>query len=285
MDARLRPIATADIDACARVMYEAFRSIADPHGFTPPFTSVEGATNVVKMLVDSSAGHGIVAEEDGRVVGAVFVAEGDPIRAIALIGVDPRRQGRGIGRQLMRAALDRVRDAPGVRLIQEAFNAASLSLYASLGFEVKEPLALVKGKLSVDPTLALRRLTAGDLPACAALYAHVHGVERTADLRDALKAFAPFAAVRDGRVVAYTYRMYGGGLAWGVAETEDDMKALLAGIGKTIPEPLSFLVPVRQASFFQWCLGSGLRVEKPMTLMARGWYQEPRGPWFPSGFY
>ena len=282
---RLRPIAPADVDACARVMHEAFKGIAEPHGFAPPFASLEAATRVVRMLADLPSGHGIVAEYDDRFAGAVFLAEADPIRAIGLIGVEPSLQGRGIGRHLMRAALDRARGGRGVRLIQEAFNSASLSLYASLGFEVKEPLALVKGKLGVAPTLPLRRVTVADLPMCGALCTRIHGVERTEDVRDAIKLFAPFAAVRDGRIVAYTYRLYAGGLAWGVAETEDDMKALLAGVGTTLAEPLSFLAPVRQASFFRWCLDSGMRVEKPMTLMALGWYQEPRGAWFPSGFY
>jgi len=32
-------------------------------------------------------------------------------------------------------------------------------------------------------------------------------------------------------------------------------------------------------------LGAGMRVVKPMTLMAMGQYQEPRGCWFPSVLY
>ncbi|MBI4242078.1 MAG: hypothetical protein HY613_10205 [Candidatus Rokubacteria bacterium] len=63
------------------------------------------------------------------------------------------------------------------------------------------------------------------------------------------------------------------------------MKALLLGIGALIQEPLFFLLPTRQASFFQWYLREGFRVEKPLTLMAMGQYQEPKGYYFPSGIY
>jgi hypothetical protein len=45
----------------------------------------------------------------------------------------------------MQAVLDRGAEALGVRLLQDSFNTGSLSLYASLGFDVAEPVALMKG--------------------------------------------------------------------------------------------------------------------------------------------
>jgi hypothetical protein len=46
----------------------------------------------------------------------------------------------------MEAVIERERGPAGIRLVQDAFNMCSLSLYASLEFEVKEPLALVQGR-------------------------------------------------------------------------------------------------------------------------------------------
>ena len=43
---------------------------------------------------------------------------------------------------LMEAVIERGKSAAGIRLGQDAFNTASLSLYSSLGFDVKEPLCL-----------------------------------------------------------------------------------------------------------------------------------------------
>jgi GNAT superfamily N-acetyltransferase len=61
--------------------------------------------------------------------------------------------------------------------------------------------------------------------------------------------------------------------------------ALLAGVAASLRAPLAFLVPTRQAGLFRWCLDEGLRVEKPLTLMAMGEYRAPQGGWFPSGIY
>jgi hypothetical protein len=70
-----------------------------------------------------------------------------------------------------------------------------------------------------------------------------------------------------------------------VAETEDDLRGLLAGVSRQSRDRLSFLLPTRQAALFRWCLAGGLRVVKPMTLMSMGHYREPRGAWFPSVLY
>jgi hypothetical protein len=70
----------------------------------------------------------------------------------------------------------------------------------------------------------------------------------------------------------------------GVAEDEEDMKELLLGAAAAIDEPLAFLVPLR-SGLFRWALEEGLRLVKPMNLMALGDYQEPRGSWFPSVLY
>jgi GNAT superfamily N-acetyltransferase len=282
----LRPIARRDAEPCGRVVDEAFRDISERHGFPPAFPSAEAATRVVRLFIDLPAIWGRVAERAGEIVGAIFVDEGDPIRGVALVAVAPGAQG-GPGRLLMEAALERARGARGVRLVQEAFNLRSLALYASLGFEAKEPLVQVKGmpRSADDPGLDVHPLTRAQLGEAGDLYTRVHGHTRTADLTDAFELFTPFGVVRDGRVTAVTYVLFGGTLAWGVAETENDMRALLTGIGGGIRLPLSFHVPVRQASFLRWCLDEGLRIEKPLALMAMGEWQEPAGCWFPSGIY
>ena len=64
----------------------------------------------------------------------------------------------------------------------------------------------------------------------------------------------------------------------------EEMKGLLLGAAAAIEEPHAFLVPLR-SGLFRWCLEEGLRLVKPMNLMALGDYQEPRGGWFPSVLY
>ena len=164
-----------------------------------------------------------------------------------------------------------------------------MALYASLGFEVKESLVLMRGKPQSQPPggIEIRPLGREDLKACAALCQRSHGIERTNELQDALDAprvCSPFVALRDGRVTGYTYAVFRN-LAQEVAETEADMQALISGVSATSAEPLAFRLPIRQASFFRWCWSEGLRIVKPMTPMTVGAYLEPRGVYFPSGLY
>jgi hypothetical protein len=162
----------------------------------------------------------------------------------------------------------------------------SLSLYESLGFEVKEPVAVITGNPRSEPVqeVEVRPLTEGDLDECAALCEKVHGFERKNELRDSIQGLAPFVAVHDGRIAAYASSVTFWPMNHGVAESEDEMKALLRGAAAVVEEPLAFLVPLR-TGLLRWGLEEGLRLVKPMNLMALGEYQEPRGSWFPSVLY
>ena len=75
-------------------------------------------------------------------------------------------------------------------------------------------------------------------------------------------------------------------LGHSVAETEADMQVLLLGAAAyTSEDVLAFHLPLRYGSLFRWCLQPGLRVVKPMAVMAVGEYQSPEGCWFPSFVY
>jgi GNAT superfamily N-acetyltransferase len=84
-----------------------------------------GATQIRRR---TESGEVLVAEVDGRVVGAL-VRDGDHVEAIA---VHPDRRGTGIGRALIEAALDETG-----RLTAE-FRAEVRPFYESLGFEIED---------------------------------------------------------------------------------------------------------------------------------------------------
>ncbi len=282
----VREVEPGDAEACAQICFEAFGGIHDHHRFPRDFPVLEAAAGIMGMWVPHPSIWGVVAELDGRMVGSNFLDERDPIRGVGPTTVDPESQNAGVGRRLMEAVLERGDGASGIRLTQDAFNIRSLSLYESLGFDVKEPLAVIGGKPSSGPIdeVEVRVLQEDDFDECEALCKKVHGFERTNELRDAIHAFKPFVAVRDGRITAYA----SSGVFWplnhGVADSDEDMKALLLGAAAAVEEPIEFLVPLR-SGLFRWCLGEGLRVAKPVNLMALGEYQEPRGSWFPSVLY
>jgi GNAT superfamily N-acetyltransferase len=282
----LREAGPGDTEACAQVCFDAFGGFHDHHRFPRDFPVLEAAAGIMAMWIPHPSIWGVVAEIEGRVVGSNFLDERDPIRGVGPITVDPEGQDAGVGRKLMHAVVERGEGAAGIRLLQDAFNLRSLSLYESLGFDVKEPVAVMTGKPRGGPVegVEVRPLVEADLHECASLCKQVHGFERTNELRDAIQAFAPFVAVSNGRLVAYASAVTFWPMNHGVAESEDDMKALLVGAAAAVEDPLAFLVPLR-TGLFRWGLGEGLRLVKPMNLMTMGEYQPPRASWFPSVLY
>jgi predicted N-acetyltransferase YhbS len=288
-DVHVRPIEPADADAAARIVYEAFAGIHDHHRFARDFPTLEAAAELTSAFIAHPSIHGVVAEIDGRVVGSNFLDERGPVRGVGPITVDPAAQGRGVGRRLMQAVIDRGAGGAGIRLLQDAFNVRSLSLYASLGFDVAEPIVLMTGQPRMAPVAAVevRPLEEADIPEAERLHRRVHGFERTAELRDALAApgMAPTVAIRGDRIVAYATTLTFFPAAHAVAESDADVLALIAVTLAAQDAPASFLVPTRQAQLFRSLLAMGLRVVKPMVYMTIGDYRRPNGAWIPTVLY
>ena len=187
----------------------------------------------------------------------------------------------------MQAVLDHGKTHAGIRLLQDSFNMASLSLYASLGFDVREPLVLIEGPVrgQTPAEYEVRSIREEDYDACTELCRSVHSFDRLNELKHTPPAPHPFVALRGGRITAYISAPLFWPLNHAVAETEEDMRALLIGAGNQCAEPLSFLLPTGQATLFRWCLKNGMKAIKPMTLMTMGEYHEPRGCYLPSVGY
>jgi GNAT superfamily N-acetyltransferase len=280
----LRDIRESDRDDCARIVFEAFKAIAERHGFPPDFASVEAAGQLIDAWLAHPDVWGVVAQRDGRVIGSNFLEMRTPVAGVGPITVDPAEQSRGVGRRLMEAVLERGQGNP-IRLVQDAFNPASLSLYALLGFKVKDPLVRIHGEPSSDDSGALevRPFERGDMEGCARLSQRVHGFERTGELDQIERGpLRPFVGVRDDRIVAYATSISFWPLAHGVAETREDLVDLLVGAQRSGNDAIDILLPIRQAELFRRALSAGLRVVKPMNLMALRDYREPEGAWFPS---
>lgn len=274
-----------DAPACATICYEAFFKINSDHGFPPDMPSLEPVAGIMTMMFGHPNFYCVVAEDGGRIVGSNCMDERSTIAGIGPITVDPEIQNRGVGRKLMQAVMDRARERnfPGVRLVQSAFHNRSLSLYAGLGFDAREPLSVMQGPPIKKPTegCTVRPATAGDVAACNRVSVKVHGHDRGGDLADSIAAGTAAVVERLGRITAYCSSLAFFGHA--VAESNLDLQALIAaadGFGGP-----GILVPTRNAELFRWCLANGLRVVEPMTLMTVGLYNEPAGAYLPSILY
>jgi len=285
MDVTLRPGRPEDANTCGAICYEAFKAIASQHNFPPDFPSREVAVDLLSMLLSHPGFYAVVAEADGRIVGSNFLDERSTITGLGPITVEPSVQNSGIGRRLMEALLERTtqRRFPGVRLVQAAYHNRSLSLYAKLGFTIREPLALMQGTplRATIPGYAVRQATEGDLAACNQVCIRVHGHDRSGELRDAIQQGTATVVEHDGRITGYATSV--GFFAHAVGESNAELKALI-GAAPVYLGP-GFLLPTRNTELFRWCLEQGLLVVQAMTLMSIGLYNEPAGACLPSILY
>jgi GNAT superfamily N-acetyltransferase len=283
--AKLRPGTPDDAEVCGRICYEAFGTIADAHAFPREFPAPEVAIGLVTMMLGHPGFYGVVAELDGRVAGSNFLDERSPVVGVGPITVAPDVWDRAIGRTLMEDVLRRAdeRGAPGIRLLQTTYHTRSLSLYAKLGFQVRELLACLQGPpLGASiPGYEVRAATNEDQASCDTLCQQVHGHHRSGEVADALAQGSAVVVEHDNRVSGYST-----GLAFfghTVGESNEDLKALI-GSAREFGGP-GILVPASNGELFSWCLHHGLRVFEPMTLMTIGLYNEPAGSYLPSVLY
>ena len=278
----IRAAKPEDAVTCGPICYDAFNTINQRHGFPCDFPSAEVATGLLSMMFSHPGFYCVVAEVDGRIAGSNCLDERSTVAGIGPITVDPNVQNRGVGRKLMQAVMQRARErgAPGVRLVQAAFHNRSLSLYASLGFDIREPLSCMQGRTRQRevPGCTVRPAQAEDVEACNALSRRVHGFDRGGELSDAIALGSALVVERDDRITGYASALAFFGHA--TAETNLDLQALIASEDSFGGSGI--LVPSRNNALFQWCLANGLRVVEPLTLMTVGLYSDPAGAWLPS---
>jgi len=283
MSVTIRRARPSDAGACALIIHQAFDKVFSEHGFRYSSGSVSSIEAFVARLIGDSRVYGVVAELNRKIIGSNFLDERDSIRGLGPTTVDPNCQGLGAGRKLVLAVVRRARESKGIRLLQDSFNMQSLALYTSLGFEAREPIALVSGKPRgrLPSDIEVRPIRKSDLGACNNLCHSVHGFARTTELMDQFQAGFPWVAIRNKQITAYVSNLASWRTSHGVARTTEDMEAILLEASRLL-DRISFLLPFRQTELFRWCLRNNFRVLQPMTYMSLGFYREPRGCYFPS---
>jgi predicted N-acetyltransferase YhbS len=271
-----------DAAVCGRICYEAFSRINAEHNFPCDFPGPERPAGLIATLFSRPDYYCVVAEVDGRVAGSNCLDQRSLIYGVGPITVDPSAQNLGAGRKMMEAVLARARErnAAGVRLVQAAFHNRSLALYTSLGFDAREPLSCLQGRTAQRdvPGCSVRPAQMEDLDACNAVCRRVHGFERSLELSQAIETHSAMLVERGGRITGYASSLAFFG--HGAAECNADMQALIASAESFGGSGI--LIPTRNAELMRWCLGNGLKIVQPLTLMSLGLYNEPAGSWFSS---
>jgi hypothetical protein len=175
-------------------------------------------------------------------------------------------------------------DIEQVRLMQDAFNVASLSLYASLGFDVKEPVAFMQAAPLAEDDNSVRAITEPDLPAIEELSERIYKTSRRNEVATAAPyGFAALLRERQGHVTGY---LLPGIFGHGVAETEEDALTLIGEAARRLPPEIArFFCPLTESGFYRKALQGGCRVIKVMNYMTMGPYEHPDEVWMPSVLY
>jgi ribosomal protein S18 acetylase RimI-like enzyme len=283
MTLELVPADPQHVNEIGRICYEAFKEVQEGHGFSPDFPTIDLARQVLGMLVQRNDFYGVVALRDGQPVGSNFLSLMDPVAGVGPITIDCSCQGQGIGRALMEDVISYARrnNIEQVRLLQDSFNVASLSLYTSLGFDVKETAAFMQAAPAAATDESVRGVAETDLPSIEELSKRIYGNSRRNEVAAAAPyGFAAFLREQQGRITGY---LIPGIFGHGVAETQEDALALIGEAARCLPPPVArFFCPLSQASFFRQAMKAGCRVIKLMNYMAMGRYEPPNEVWMPS---
>jgi predicted N-acetyltransferase YhbS len=289
---RLRPGRLDDAEEVGTIIFEAFSGISSRHGFPPDFENVDIAINTASLLLSNNEFYSVIAEDtsagSNKVIGSNFLDERSSMAAgVGPLTVDPKFQNKGLGRLLMNDVLGRARskNCPAIRLLQASYHNRSLSLYSSLGFEVREPISNMQGRpiQAAIPGKTVRLATESDLEPCKAICNAIHGHDRNGELRDSIKQGMAKVVLSGDKITGYT-----SGLSFfnhSVGFTNDDIKALIASAtGEQYGGP-GILIPSRNTNLWKWCFENGLRLTQQLTLMTIGLYNEPAGAFMPSILY
>ncbi|WP_058973101.1 GNAT family N-acetyltransferase [Type-D symbiont of Plautia stali] len=229
-------------------------------------------------------GEGVVAEEQGKFVGSAFGWRwGDSAATIGLVVVNPDCQGRGIGKQLMLAVMEKFPDC----CIRLHATEMGQGLYEKLGFVVTGAIQQHQTReLAAEPAvnlpsgLTLRNAQVGDAEGLTELDHQAHGMWR-ARLINTLIAEHQTVLLQDAQQRIHGFaslRRFGHGWAIGpvIALNVDVAQALVSALMQGLRGEFVRIDTDSALPLASWLESIGLvNVDAP-TTMYRGM------PWSPQ---
>lgn len=234
-----------------------------------------------RMLLGAAPGGSFAALAEERVVGTAIAVDYGRFAWIAMMIVDPAYRGRGLGRQLLEAAMGSV---PPDRPIRLDATPMGRPLYQGYGFEDEAMLTrhVADGstylRTSRPHGFALhdvRPLTQADLPAVAAHDVQVFGGNRRAVLEWAIDGAPQYARILEGDRGSIHYCLGREGRLFdqiGPVVAGDDaiaqalVSAALAAAGD---RAIQLDVFDARDRFGAWLRTIGFRVQRPLYRMRR----------------
>jgi len=260
-DASLRPLTAVDLDGALTLSVTA--------GWNQQLDDW-------RMML-TIAPRGAFAAMDGeRIVGTSIGIDYGRFGWIAMMLVDPAYRGRGLGRQLLEAAVGAI---PPDRPVRLDATPMGRPLYRSFGFEDEEPLSRLVSdaanrRATAEKRDGVRALTAPDLPVVAAHDRNVFGADRAPLLRWALAGQPSYAWIADGPdgpqyCLGRRGRLFD--QLGPVVASGDETARALVGAGLRAAGDRSVVVDAfdGHTEFTAWLATQGFVVQRPLYRMCR----------------
>jgi GNAT superfamily N-acetyltransferase len=228
-----------------------------------------------RLLLSLGKGFGVESPQEspeGRLVGTAIATRLGALAAIGLVLVDPRFGRRGLGTQLVHAALKAEPDALPFLFATEQ----GRPLYEKLGFRAIGTIAKHVGRFQgPPPSTPLRPATLADLPALERLDTEALGVPRG-------RMLEPFLREGAGGLVALgpAGQPIGFGFSWDnetlrmlgpiVADGERTARDLLCGLAEGVAGTVRVDIPENQPGFRAFAKSVGLSPLPESPLMTLG---------------
>jgi len=289
----LRPMTEADVPAAVEAFDVGFLAMRARYGLPVTGNSIQDERrrkNRTHHFLSTDPGGSWVADDDGLIVGMSQSFVRENYWMLSQLGTVPGRQGRGLGRELLRLALSHGDPAsPGT--IQCSRDPKAMALYASFGFELHPVVAAwgpMRPGMVVRPDEVARYegegITEVQFDVVKTIDRKVRKSARTVDLkamlaeggsRLLLHGDQAYAVARDHRIVTL-----------GARNEESAALVLRAMLAESPPGETIEVNWLTSAQ--QWAIRvltqAGIELQPYGPVMVRG-MEAPPSPYIPSGGY
>lgn len=247
-----------------------------------------------RRLLDLSPEGCFAAEHGGRVVGVLTTTTYDSLAFLGAVIVVPELRGKGVGRQMMEAALQHLKES-GVRSVRLYAYLNAVHFYERLGFHGEYEVVRWHGPtVETGPIRGIRPVRPADLDGIARIDAKYFGASRQAMIARLADEFSGtfLVAERAGRLKGFIVGNPSGGSCeigpWVVEPMSGaTVRALFASlVGAAGASEVAFSGPSSNGALFEF-VGNGRFVEAFRAL--RMWWGtdefggDPRGIWALGG--
>jgi len=281
MEIRYRNIKESELLLSERLVMRSFNHLRVRSGLKPVRHYPRKVWPLVRHIHEHDPKGGFVASSGKRLVGYASCVVRRPQWYLSFLYVDPRYQGRGIGKELLKRALEygQKKGAQIFSLCTYGYNSTSLALYSAFGLAPQENVVIMRGELSdgllcapperIDYRKVLRR----DFPVLNKMDRKIRGIRREREhlfwAKD--EGHSHYLILKQGRPAGYLTIAREGNISPVLAWDRRDLLRFLK-LGLKISREMGndrvgVFVGGGNREIIQFLLQGGLKLEALVTVM------------------